>query len=173
MRVMVRLLKRADVLTSGARLECHCRAAKKRARKVQFTRGQPNRVQLYRELIATARAILAYLEQASACIASAPDPLVELWQSQVRHYRPLIERFIRQSERRVLAGEPVPASEKVGQPVRTACRYHRQGSRDPEYGHPRFGDRSPQPGRQRSLAADAGALGRLLGPSAAASGRRS
>ncbi|WP_366930364.1 transposase [Mesorhizobium sp.] len=56
-RVMVRLLKRADTLVGGAgSWRDHCRAAKKRARKIQFTRGRPNRVQLYRELIAiTAR----------------------------------------------------------------------------------------------------------------------
>src|SRR4029453_275571 len=48
-RGMVRLLKRADGLIGGAGLAWrdHCRAAKKRARKIQFTRGRPNRVQLY------------------------------------------------------------------------------------------------------------------------------
>src|SRR5688572_26725514 len=34
-------------------------------------------------------------------------------EAKVRHYRPLIERIIAQTERRVLAGEPVPASEKL------------------------------------------------------------
>lgn len=43
----------------------------------------------------------------------ASDPLIELWQAQVRHYRPLIERITTQSERRVLACDPVPASEKL------------------------------------------------------------
>ena len=66
-RVMVRLLKQADTLIGGAGLAWrdHCRGAKKRARKIQFTRGRPNRVQLYRELIATARATLAYVGQAA------------------------------------------------------------------------------------------------------------
>lgn len=122
-RVMVRLLKRADVLIGGTSMAWrdHCRAAKKRARKIQFTRGRPNRVQLYRELIAITRATLAYLEQASERLAVASTPSIALWQIQVRHYRPLVERIIRQSERRVLAGEPVPAIVK--------------GSRDTEYGH--------------------------------------
>src|SRR5215813_7789921 len=54
MRIMVRLLKQANALVGGANLTWrdHCRAAKKRARKIQFTRGRPNRVPLYRQLIA-------------------------------------------------------------------------------------------------------------------------
>lgn len=43
-RVMVRLLKRADTLVGGAcsQWRDRCRAAKKCARKIQFTRGRPN-----------------------------------------------------------------------------------------------------------------------------------
>ena len=70
---------------------------KSSARKIQFTRGRPNRVQLYRELIAITRTTLAYLEQASERLAVASKPLIALWQVQVRHYRPLVERIIRQS----------------------------------------------------------------------------
>jgi IS5 family transposase len=63
-RVMVRLLKWADILIGGAGAPWHdhCRAAKKRARKIQFTRGRPNRVQFYRELIAIACTTLDYLK---------------------------------------------------------------------------------------------------------------
>jgi IS5 family transposase len=136
-RVMVRLLKQADVLAGGASLSWrdHCRAAKKRARKVQFTRGRPNRVQLYRELIAIARATLAYLQEAAAWLAATTNPLVELWQAQLYHYRPLVERIIRQSERRVLAGEPVPAAEKLVSLFEPHADIIVKGSRDVEYGH--------------------------------------
>lgn len=89
------------------------RSQEARPRKIQFTRGRPNRVQLYRDLIAITRTTLAYLKQASERLAMASTPLIALWQLQVRHYRPMIERIIRQSERRVLAGEPVPAGEKL------------------------------------------------------------
>src|SRR4029453_3926952 len=77
-RVMVRLLKRADTLVGGAGSgwRDHCRAAKKRARKIQFTRGRPNRVQLYRELIAITRTTLAYLEQASERLAITSTPAI-------------------------------------------------------------------------------------------------
>lgn len=136
-RIMVRLLKKADALIGGTGLEWrdHCRAAKKRARKIQFTRGRPNRVQLYRELIASTRATLAYLEQATERLAVASTPLIVLWHIQVRHYRPLVERIIRQSERRVLAGEPVPAGEKLVSLFEPHADIIVKGSRDTEYGH--------------------------------------
>jgi transposase, IS5 family len=136
-RVMVRLLKRADTLVGGAGMEWrdHCRAAKKRARKIQFTRGRPNRVQLYRELIAITRATLAYLEQASERLAIASTPAIAVWQLQVRHHRPLIERIIGQSERRVLGGEQVPAGEKLVSLFEEHADIIVKGSRDVEYGH--------------------------------------
>lgn len=79
-RFMVRLLKRADTLIGGTSLAWrdHCRAAKKRARKIHFTRGRPNRVQLYRELIAITRATLAYLTQATERLAVASTPCMVL-----------------------------------------------------------------------------------------------
>jgi IS5 family transposase len=135
-RIMVRLLKKADALIGGAGLgwRDHCRAAKKRARKIQFTRGRPNRVQLYRELIAITRATLAYLEQASERLAVASTPSIALWQLQVHHYRALVERIISQSERRVLAGEQVAAGEKLVSLFEEHADIIVKGSRDTEYG---------------------------------------
>lgn len=136
-RIMVRLLKRADALIGGTGLEWrdHCRAAKKRARKIQFTRGRPNRVQLYRELITIARTTLAYLKEVAERLRVPSTPLIALWQVQVRHYWPLIERIIQQSERRVLAGEMVPASEKLVSLFEPHADIIVKGSRATEYGH--------------------------------------
>ena len=42
------------------------------------------------------------------------DPMaVALWQAEFRHYRPLIERIIGQTERRILRGKAVAANEKI------------------------------------------------------------
>jgi len=38
---------------------------------------------------------------------------VERWRAQVDHYLPLIARVLTQSERRVLHGQAVPASDKL------------------------------------------------------------
>lgn len=136
-RVMVRLLREASALAGGIgpSWRDHRRAAKKRARAIQFTRGRPRRVQRYRELIKTARVTLAYLQQAAAQLARAVDPASLLWQAKVRHHQPLIERIIAQTERRVLAGEPVPAGDKLVSLFEPHADIIVKGSREVEYGH--------------------------------------
>ena len=139
-RVMVRLLREAERLAGRARLwwRDHRRAAKKRARDIQFTRGRPRRVPLYRELIQLTRATLAYLQQAAAQLATltglAADLAAALWQAKVEHYRPLIERVIAQSERRVLAGEAVAAGDKLVSLFEPHADIIRKG-REVAYGH--------------------------------------
>jgi transposase, IS5 family len=135
-RVMARLLKEAKVLGAGRAhaWRDHQRAAKKRARGIQYTRGRPKRVQLYRELLKITRATLAYLHQAAMQLVRAADLAVALWQAKVRHYRPLVERIIAQTERRVLAGEPVPATEKLVSLFEPHADIIRKGS-EVAYGH--------------------------------------
>ena len=113
----------------------HCRAAKKRWRAIEFTRGRPQRVQLYRELIKLTRATLAYLRGAAAELAPARSPAVALWQAKVGHYRPLVEQIITQTERRVLAGEAVPARDKLVSLFEPHADIIVKGSRDVDYGH--------------------------------------
>jgi IS5 family transposase len=135
-RVMTRLLKRANAwLSRGLSWRDHRRAAKKRARAIEFTRGRPNRVRLYRELIKITRATLAHLRQAALQLAKVSDPLVALWLAQVRHYQPLIEQIITQTERRVLAGEAVPASAKLVSPFEPHADIIVKGRYDVDYGH--------------------------------------
>src|SRR5271167_598687 len=74
-RVMVRLLKAADALIGGRLVwRDHRRAAKKRARAIEYARLRPNRIEPYRELIKLTRATLAYADQAAALLSLAPDP---------------------------------------------------------------------------------------------------
>jgi transposase, IS5 family len=135
-RVMVRLLREANGLVgrAGSRWRDHRRAAKKRSRDIQFTRGRPRRVQLYRELIRITRATLADLHQVAAQLATTAGCAVALWQAKVDHYRPLIERIIAQTERRVLAGQPVPASDKLVSLFEPHADIIRKG-REVAYGH--------------------------------------
>jgi IS5 family transposase len=184
-RVMVRLLREAEAWAGRAGLAwCdHRRAAKKRARDIQFTRGRPRRVQLYRELIRATRATLAYLLQAAAQLTPTADQVIARWQAKVEHYRPLIERMIAQTEQRVLAGQPVPAGDKLVslfEPHADIIRKGRevalwsqaQPDQRPERPDPRPRDRGRQSGRQRAPAADAGAPRHLLWPAAASGGGR-
>jgi IS5 family transposase len=136
-RVMVRLLQEADALPGGPARgwRDHRRAAKKRWRAIEFTRGRPQRVQLYRELIKITRDTLAYLRGAAAELAPASSPAVALWQVKVGHYRPLVEQIITQTERRVLAGEAVPAHDKLVSLFEPHADIIVKGSRDVDYGH--------------------------------------
>ncbi|KOF13927.1 transposase, partial [Ensifer adhaerens] len=97
-RVMVRLLQQADALGSAIPWHDHCRAAKKRSRAIEYTRGRPKRVKHYRELLKITRTTLSYLQQASEQLPLTAGPAGELWQTQLRHYKPLIERIIAQTE---------------------------------------------------------------------------
>jgi transposase, IS5 family len=136
-RVMTRLLREANALLGGLGLAWrdHQRAAKKRARAIQYSRGRPQRVLRYRQLIAITQSTLTYLRQAMTALAMACGPLVLLWRAKVRHYQPLIERIIAQTERRVLAGEPVPSSEKLVSLFEPHADIVVKGSRDVDYGH--------------------------------------
>ncbi len=66
--------------------------------------------------------------------ASAPIAAT-LWQAGFRHYRPLIERIIGQTERRVFHGEAVPASEKIVSLFEPHADIVVKGARDVQYGH--------------------------------------
>jgi len=135
-RVMVRLMKAAEALVGGLAWRNHRRAAKKRARAIEYARDRAKRVPHYRELIKLTRATLDYADQAAAQVWRAPDPMaVALWQAEFRHYRPLTERIITQTERRVLDGEAVPANEKIVSLFEPHADIIVKGGRDVQYGH--------------------------------------
>ena len=136
-RVMARLLRRAAELCAGAApaWRDHRRLAKKRALAIQFSRSPVERVKLYRDLIAVTRRTLGYLQATAVQISTGGSLAAEAWQAQVRHYQPLVERIIAQSERRVLHGEAVPAQEKLVSLFETHADIILKGSREPCYGH--------------------------------------
>ena len=136
-RVMVRLLRQADELCAGAApaWRNHRRLAKKRALAIKYSRSPVERVKLYRELIAATRATLAPLQAAAARMPTSGGLAAEAWRADVRHYLPLIERIIAQTERRVLRGETVPAQEKLVSLFETHADIILKGSREPCYGH--------------------------------------
>ena len=134
-RVMVQLLQHADALGSAIPWHNHCRAAKKRARAIEYTRGRPKRVKHYRDLLRITRTTLSYLQQAAEQLTLSAGPAIELWRATVCHYQRLIERIIAQTERRVLAGEAVPAGEKLVSLFEPHADIIVKGSRDVQYGH--------------------------------------
>ena len=136
-RVTVRLLRAADALIGGRLLwRNHRRAGKKRARAIEYARDRPTRVQHYRELIKLTRATLAYADQAATQLWQASDPIAAAqWQAEFRHYRPLIERIVAQTERRVLHGEAIAANEKIVSLFEPHADIIVKGGREVQYGH--------------------------------------
>jgi transposase, IS5 family len=114
-RVMVRLLRQASALPGAPAIvwRNHRRLAKKRALAIQYSRGKERKAKLYQDLIAATRATVAALQHAGQRLAACAALEAEVWRGQVRHYLPLIERVITQTERRVLGGEALPAGDKL------------------------------------------------------------
>jgi IS5 family transposase len=139
-RVLVRLLQRAEALAEGRvtiTYRNHQRVAKKRARAIRYTRGKDKKATLYQDLITVTQNTLGYVEQASIRLS---DPCIDpieriLWQAQFDHYKPLIERVIDQTERRVFQGESVPATQKIVSIFEDHTDIIVKGSRDVQYGH--------------------------------------
>jgi len=114
----------------------HRCAAKKRARAIEYARDRLKRVSLYRELIKLTRATLAYADQAATQLWQASDPIAAtLWQAEFRHYHPLIERIVAQTERRVLHGEAIAANEKIVSLFEPHADIIVKGGREVQYGH--------------------------------------
>ena len=136
-RVMTRLLRQAAAVPGAPVIgwRDRRRVAKKRARAIDYSRGQDKKRQLYRELIAAAQATRAELQAAAAGLAAITGTAAERWRAAVDHYLPLIVRIIAQSERRVLSGQPVPASEKLVSLFEPHADIIRKGGRQVQYGH--------------------------------------
>ena len=133
--VLVRLLKTADAVVGGLEWRNHRRAAKKRARAIEYARDRLKRIRHYRELIALARSTLACAYLAAAQLWRAADPWPPPVAAEFRHYRPLVERIIAQTERRVLHGEAVAANEKIVSLFEPHADIIVKGARDVQYGH--------------------------------------
>lgn len=136
-RVMARRLKAAEGLVGGAKIAWRDRrrAAKRRAHAIQYVRGRPGRIQHYRELTKITRAMLTCCEAAAVRLQRVASPMAELWRAAFAEDRLLIEKIIAQTERRVLGGEAVPASEKIVSLFEPHADIIVKGGRDTQYGH--------------------------------------
>jgi IS5 family transposase len=138
-RVLVRLFEQAQALPGAPMLayQDHRRRAKKRMQAIDYSRGEAKKAKLYRDLLKVTRQSLAYLDQIEADLkASAVDPLLwAVWRCEVERYRPLIERVIAQTERRLFQGESVPAAEKIVSLFEPHTDIIVKARRDTQFGH--------------------------------------
>ena len=123
--------------TYGAKASNHKRVAKRRFIAIQNAGTMARRVPLYRDLIATATdccdealEVVTWLESQR----EKPRRLQMIVLSLVK-FEALGRRVIDQTERRVLRGESVPASEKVVSIFEDHTDIIIKGRREVEYGH--------------------------------------
>jgi len=136
-RVMVRLLKQAETLLDATPFTWrnHRRLAKKRAAAIQYSHGKQQKAKLYRDLITATRATMASLRLAAQHLLACGSIEAVVLRCEAEQYLPLIERIIDQTERRVFAGEAVPAGEKLVSLFETHTDIIVKGGRDVHYGH--------------------------------------
>jgi len=118
-RVLLRLLRRAEHLAGFMAYHRHLKRAKRRLMEIQHSAPQAIRARqrAYRDLIILAQATINYaacaLEELSGDANQPPLRALVKLHRQLANYIPLVERVIQQTTRRVLRGESVPATEKV------------------------------------------------------------
>ncbi len=139
-RVLVRLMKEAEELPGTPVLDWrnHQRLAKKRMRAIIYTRGADKKARLYRDLIKATRNTMEYINQVDLTLKCANADMSKeyaVWRVRVKHYQPLIENVIEQTDRRIFQGEKVPAEEKIFSIFEEHTDIIVKGSRDIQYGH--------------------------------------
>lgn len=124
-RVISRLLVRARTLLPGSvranpeLFRDRTRSAKRIARKIgalAVRHGEAAaeaRVPLYRRALRIARASMRQAREVRALLLETAGQQAERLRAQLDRFQPLLEGVTQQTERRVLRGETVPATEKI------------------------------------------------------------
>jgi transposase, IS5 family len=124
-RVLSRLARRAgDLLARGTEplFRDRSRSAKRLMRRIHASaavtgRGAAaaaaERTKLYRRLLEVSRASLRQAQTVQQLLKARVDAASERLRAQVEHVVPLVEQVCGQTERRVMAGETVPAVDKL------------------------------------------------------------
>lgn len=142
-RVLTRILRRVetDIVRLRGRFHDHQRTAKRSFFRIHNTRGQDNKKPLYRKLIAATERVVAYGVEAltelaaQRCATFEEIQIAASYAAELEHFLPLAQGVIRQSRRRVLQGEAVPANEKIVSIFEPHTDIIKKGQRDIVYGH--------------------------------------
>lgn len=133
-RELTRQMKNASKLVSVVYSD-HCRRAKRRAWAIRNAKRQKKRVPLYRELLKITKKTTGYAQRSRAALAMRKHPLAASSADSMKDTIELAIRVIDQTERRLFAGESVPASEKIVSIFEPHTDVIRKGGRETHYGH--------------------------------------
>jgi IS5 family transposase len=125
-RFMVKARKKLDI--PGIRFFDRRKLARSLARQIFYTRGMAKKKPLYEDLLSHAEQVMedSYEALWRVDLYRSLGPEYRQWVDQVKHYRRLLRRVIRQTRRRVFKGESVP------EPHTDIIV---KGGRDVQYGH--------------------------------------
>ena len=115
-RVLTRLLHRAKDNYGLRQLhfQDHCRRAKKRMVAIQYAKNNKVRKPLYKDLLKVSRQCIGYAHSAIDLISTSPAILSMMMLScDLKQFAKLAQQVVDQTERRVINGEKVPATEKI------------------------------------------------------------
>jgi len=133
-RVLTRQLKKAEKLVS-IQYSNHSKRAKRRAWAIRNAKRKTQRVPLYRELVGVTKKTIGYARRSAAALRlrkhAMAAPLADAMQSTIE----LALQVVDQTERRVFAGESVPANSKIVSIFESHTDVIRKGGRETYYGH--------------------------------------
>lgn len=115
-RVLTRLLHRAkdDYGLRQLHFQDHRRRAKKRMVAIQYAKNNKARKPMYKDLLKVSRQCIGYAHSAIDLISSSPASLSMMMLScDLKQFAKLAQKVVDQTERRVINGEKVSATEKI------------------------------------------------------------
>ncbi|MGH7620439.1 MAG: ISNCY family transposase [Gemmatimonadaceae bacterium] len=140
-RVLDRWLGRLETVVGFTAYHRHLKRVKRRAIEIAHLAPQATtrRRACYRELVDLTQATCSYAACALAHVACLPEPSLTPTQRALRDelaaFLPLVAQVIDQTERRVFAGETVPADEKLVSLFEAHADVIVKDRRDTYYGH--------------------------------------
>lgn len=139
-RVFTRLMKRANE-RFGLRFKSRRLRAKRRVLDISNAKSMKERTPLYRDLLKITQETVNEAEQVAAqldrieCDTTMEVLAAQAIAAEIRHFLPLANQVISQTERRVFGGESVPATEKIVSIFEPHTSIITKSNRVTEYGH--------------------------------------
>lgn len=139
-RVLLRLLRRAEHLAGFTAYHTHLKRAKRRLIEIQHSAPQATgtRRAAYRDLLFLAQATSDYATCALVHLGRPTTAPQQRLERDLARYRGLLAKVIQQTTRRVLQGESVPATEKLVSLFEPHTDVLVKDRRETHYGHKVF-----------------------------------
>lgn len=137
LRVLTRILSTAKehFPHSGISFHNHTRRAKRRMLGIQHAKNKKQRKGKYLDLLKLTRSVVVYAHKAADILKHKPALVAMPICDELKHYIDLALRVIDQTEKRVVHGQAVPASDKVVSIFEPHTDIIVKDRRDTFYGH--------------------------------------